>query len=105
MKRQKRYTSRDPIQKDIASARRRMGRLFAHAAALDSEANLLRDAENASEKIKNLRNEADRLRAQAGRLESTRIPKLIQALQEMDTVPLILNGLEQRQVVLKPLVK
>jgi hypothetical protein len=93
---QTKYTSEAMILKDIAKARRRFDRLRAKAVECDKTAEEMKLAGNESQ-FKGFQDEATRLRAQASRLENTRLVKLKHALSAFQTMPLF----GERQVVLE----
>lgn len=99
MKRQKKYTKREQVMKDIESALRKLGKLQAESYAQDNAADLLFSVGDAdAQKHRDL---ATGLRKKADRLKNTRLQKLKRALAAIDTKPLGLPGAENPQVTLE----
>jgi NAD-dependent DNA ligase len=101
-KRQKHYTTREMIVKDIDAAHRRITRLLKSAEVADAQADLFRDSEEAHQ-IEQLRDHAQSCRAKVKRLEKTRLPKLQRVLVAFETKALGLPGHEAPGVVLEKL--
>lgn len=98
-KRQKKYTSREQVIKDIDKALRKFDRLLSRARAQEELMWLLKDAANVEYK-----KHADTLEAlleKAERLKKTRLEKLKRVLAAIDTAPLGIAGAEARQVTLE----
>ena len=100
MKRQKKYTTRDQIIKDIDMASAKMRGIRIKAAAFDEASELFRVSENEVE-FKRNKEESERLFAKAHRIENTRLRRLIKTLAMFDTAPLGVEGLSDQQVTLQ----
>jgi len=101
-KKQKHYTDRQMIIKDIDAAHRRITRLLKSAEVADAQADLFRDSEEAHQ-IEQLRDHAESCRAKVKRLEKTRLPKSQRVLAAFDSKPLGLPGHEAPAAVLEKL--
>lgn len=105
MPRQKKYTDRSAIVRDIDAAVRKRNRLRQQSEEHDQSAEFYRQNDNELD-FKKEKALADSLLKKAGRLDNTRLKKLSHMLAEFDTIPLgektSTEGLNQQQVVLPP---
>jgi len=108
MKRQRKWKSREEIEKAIDAAHRKIIRFKKVAqAALDAEELLLskEGAELDVAALRLARSEADKYLGRISRIETTRLPKLQRLLAEFLTIPLGekagVAGLSENQVVLQ----
>jgi len=99
MKRQKHYTSREQILKDIDKAHRKIKRLEAKAELELAAERHCRSQE--SNRYVGHRDEANRLLGMISRLRNTRLRKLGATLAGFDTKPLQAPGLDVEQSVLQ----
>jgi len=102
MKRQKRYTTREAILKDIDRALRRHARIIARAAAQEAKRDLLKDAAPNDPEWRGVDEFVADLLAKAQRLKDTRLRKLQNVLAAYDTELLKIEG-NVKQVVLEKL--
>lgn len=100
MKRQKKYTSREMVIKDIDAAHRKIKRLRKQADERLAESDLFEVIGNQIA-AKAAREESDKLWEQSNRVENKRLKKLGATLAAFDTAPLGIEGLNQEQVVLE----
>lgn len=100
MKRQRKYTSREMIVRDIDAAHRKMKRLRAAAQDAAETAELAATMGN-DVQCRNSRDESDRLWLKSNRIENTRLRKLGATLAMWDTAPLGVEGLSAEQVTLQ----
>ena len=100
MKRQKKYTTREQIIKDIDASIRKRDKLMSKAQAADEAAEFFRVSENDSE-YRKFKEESDSMLAKAGRITNTRLKRLGRTLAMFDTEPLSACGLDDKQVTLQ----